>query len=1457
MMIQKHKTHFTLLKLLPICFGFIIALGVSLVADNAEAAYKVQQGRVEITSAQQDITITAVSATNKAFVLFSYGTGFQNSHTDENQVMVRGELLNTTTIRVYRGSATNSSWISWQVIECTDNEFTAYRGNGSFTAGNGDTSASIGATVTPADCMAFVTADNNQTGRQDYVASQLTAYVNASTTVRIQRAYTTAATANYNWVVVEWDTDKILSLQTGETTVTTHTEASRVTAAINTVHTDASILLYQYRPDTNGIAYAVAGSLDSSTQISFYKNPNYSCNIYVRWYVINFGADAVAQRGQVDYSSTSAWATHNETLSPAVTLNNTIAFSMHSCYGSTAGRAYPRPYGTTLLTSTTNLRIQRMRSGQPGHIEWQVLQLPGPTIVDLVSFDAIGRSGEVVVKWTTDSEIENAGFNIYRSENFDGPYTKINDSLIPGLGNSVMGKSYEYLDADVVDGITYYYKLEDVEYNGSATQHGPVISHPGIDTDNDGMSDDWENFYGLDSEDPLDAPLDLDNDSFTNLQEYGASTDPTQNNSAPPASTGGITILSSTDSGMVLELDTDSFETETMTVGGEDYQIIRLPYPHGQTEQEGKPQIPVKGMLLNVPFDSNITVTATAQDEEVLVGYNLYPVPGLTVEKDEFGGLSDLEVSESFIKDEEAYLQNSFYIGELASIESVGVMRGQDVSKLNIYPVQFNPVTSELKVCKKIHVVIDYGIQAPSVPQGEEDPFEELFQGTFSNYYKSRRWERRIKDKLVQQFELAGLAAYKVGVQEEGMHRISAQDLTGAGIAPNEIDPELISMYYRGKEIRIDVIGGDDGVFDPQDYIEFYGKVLDSRYSATNVYWLTFEGDPGLRMKTRPAYAAGIIPTKFMSKVHEETDELYWMDIPDVGYVDDHWFYFDMIWAPDVLDFPIELSSLSQEAQDATLTVCLQGVSYGFDQTDHHVAVSVNGNPVSDQLWDGNQEYIFDANVPYDYLVDGANIITLDAPGDTGVEFDSILVNWFEMSYPRKFTANNNELKFTHESEAGLVAYEASGFATDDVYAYIVTKAKKPKHIGLVDVVLDGSTYKATFHDNFTKSNTKDYLVLEASAFKSPISVEQDQSSDLFNPQNQADYIIITHEDFYSAVGSLAAHRTAQGLNVVTVNIQDIYDEFNGGIFSPEAIKTFLQYAYSEWQNPKPAYVLFVGDGTYDYQDLEWWDVKNYVPTHMVHSLNFGETGSDNWFVCLDGEDDILPDMFVGRLPVYDVAQAQEMVNKIISYETAPLGDWRKDVTLIADNIDGIFVDIAESLTNYLPPDVVPNKIYLDDYASPAVCKTDIISALNNGALITNYTGHSSVVRWAHENIFEIANIASLTNIDRLSFIPMMTCGSGYFVFPSGIFNCLAEEMLFATNGGAVATLAPGGISYPGIQQFLNQGLFESIFVEGNYVIGPSTTQAKLKVFENAGIGGRNVIESFNLLGDPALELRQ
>ena len=97
-----------------------------------------------------------------------------------------------------------------------------------------------------------------------------------------------------------------------------------------------------------------------------------------------------------------------------------------------------------------------------------------PTLINLSSFDAKGIWRFVILTWKTESEVNNAGFNIYCAESEAGEYVKINSSLIPAKGSTTEGANYRYIDQTAKRGTTYYYKLEDVDMSGNATMHGPV-----------------------------------------------------------------------------------------------------------------------------------------------------------------------------------------------------------------------------------------------------------------------------------------------------------------------------------------------------------------------------------------------------------------------------------------------------------------------------------------------------------------------------------------------------------------------------------------------------------------------------------------------------------------------------------------------------------------------------------------------------------------------------------------------------------------------------------------------------------------------------------------------------------------------------------------------------------------------------------------------------------------------
>ncbi len=109
-----------------------------------------------------------------------------------------------------------------------------------------------------------------------------------------------------------------------------------------------------------------------------------------------------------------------------------------------------------------------------GAVAWDP-SWPGPYAVELVSFTAAVKGELIELEWITATEIDNAGFHLWRSHGAIGPYQRITGQIIPSEGGATWGAKYTYEDRiQLVPGHTHYYKLQDIDYNGAATFHGPV-----------------------------------------------------------------------------------------------------------------------------------------------------------------------------------------------------------------------------------------------------------------------------------------------------------------------------------------------------------------------------------------------------------------------------------------------------------------------------------------------------------------------------------------------------------------------------------------------------------------------------------------------------------------------------------------------------------------------------------------------------------------------------------------------------------------------------------------------------------------------------------------------------------------------------------------------------------------------------------------------------------------------
>ena len=134
----------------------------------------------------------------------------------------------------------------------------------------------------------------------------------------------------------------------------------------------------------------------------------------------------------------------------------------------------------------------------------------------------------------------------------------------------------------------------------------------------------------------------------------------------------------------------------------------------------------------------------------------------------------------------------------------------------------------------------------------DEGVFEDSLRGLLLNYEQARLWRSRpAKDRLLQTpTAVFASPAYKIEVNQDGIYQVSYSDLRAAGVLTDTLDlldPHTFKLYNQSAQVAIFVEGEYDDSFDPGDYFLFYGQRVLSKYTVTNVYWLSWDGDDGLR----------------------------------------------------------------------------------------------------------------------------------------------------------------------------------------------------------------------------------------------------------------------------------------------------------------------------------------------------------------------------------------------------------------------------------------------------------------------------------------------------------------------------------------------------------------------------------------------------------------------------------
>jgi hypothetical protein len=934
-----------------------------------------------------------------------------------------------------------------------------------------------------------------------------------------------------------------------------------------------------------------------------------------------------------------------------------------------------------------------------------------------------------------------------------------------------------------------------------------------------------------------------------------------------------VRLIRSDDRGAEIEIISRGFDSSAEEIEGQIYHHLSLDGA-SLSQEEGEPQLPLRVMMLGIPLEANVAVEVVEVETERSFNYHVYPAPRRVLSRTKSG---EPFTTTEFYRNDPLYSQNTFFPPRIAKMTQIAFIRDQRVAQLEVCPLQYNPASGELLFHKRLILRVTFGngsqgdlagFEEPGFIPTDVGPFQSILKNTLLNYESSRYWQQRRAAlpkfmPVETETPYGDSTAYRITVKEDGIYSLSYEYLQSQGVAVSAIDPKTVKMYNRGEQIPSYVYGARDNQFDSGDYIQFRGEVYHgenhyySPYTETNVYWLVSGGDIGMRMVEQDGGLVVedpdslIIPLSYKATLHVERDLSYQRlsQVSDESI--DRWL-MDEINADTTRDYSFYLTAVDDsDSAECEIEIRLRGITFPYQDPDHHTKIWLNGNKLDEAWWDGQDEYIYHrTGLPNSWLWEGNNLLRIANIGDTEAgDVDKIYTNWFQIDYWRGYVAQDDYLEFgpPEGSELGLYQFTVSGFTSSDIELFDVAGKK----IVNFQVSQDSVGYTIKFQDQVVRPTQ--YVALTRSKLKLPTGVYPNQASDLRSPANAADYIIVVHSDFYESVLPLAAHRQSEGLRVKVVLVQDIYDEFNDGVLSPEAIRDFLKYAYANWSTPAPVYLLLVGDTSWGYDKpithQSYWREPCFVPTLMAWTSAWGVSAADNRLVCLVG-DDRFPDMAIGRFPVGTKAEADLMVDKILQYETSPqIGPWRKRVYLLAG--EGTVFERAqvELDSGYIPPCYEVPRINTRSSSIHYGTTQDLLSQWDEGVILASFTGHGGGSVWFDANFFLLEHVPLLNNGQRLPVVFSLTCFVGYFDNPW--YSSLGEEIVRVEGKGAVAHFGSSGVAWANEDNLLGQNLFRAIFQDGERAIGIVTTQGKLGLRHISS----ELIDVFNLLGDPAMKI--
>ncbi len=753
---------------------------------------------------------------------------------------------------------------------------------------------------------------------------------------------------------------------------------------------------------------------------------------------------------------------------------------------------------------------------------------------------------------------------------------------------------------------------------------------------------------------------------------------------------------------------------------------------------------------------------------------------------------------------------------------------------------------------------------------------------------------------------------YKIAIAQTGMHKLTYNFLKDElQIDIDNIDPDQIKLYgntggplpyFTEVEREDDLVenaiflsGGEDGSFDQGDYILFYAEGADvwrynpseelfsmqkNIYDTRNYYFLKISPEPGLRISSRPSAAESSYSTESFDdyvRLEEERVNLLheWTKAQGSGqrFFGDHFKVTRSYEYTDVFNFPNFIPSepvrvdgrfAARARIPSSFTLEMDGQTLESNEAERVTSI----NSSSDNI----RSYARTAALSGQLLLSGGQLpftVRYPFPQGPGDESEG-WIDWIQFNVRRALLMTGDQMSFRDKK---TLDYGSSTFilgnAGEGLAIWDITNPLQPAR---QEAQRNGN--QLSFNAN-TGQQLREFV-----AFNPGAALLQPEAAGPVANQNlhaltEVDMIIVYPEFLEAEALRLANHRSEHsGLTVATVKAGEVYNEFASGRAEPTAIRDFARMLYDRSDRFK--YLLLFGDGSFDNRDLYGLG-QNFLPTYQKPQFNPVETyPSDDFYAILYSGSESNPlrgDIYigVGRLPVKTEAEAAEVVDKIVLYDTerSSLGDWRNQLVFVGDDDDGVGdkdhareTDLIAERIQESNPAFNLEKIYLDAFPQESTPGGERIpratEALNQwifkGALVVTYLGHGGSKGWAQERVLNLSDIFSWENTNEMPVFITATCSFSGYDDPT--FVTAGEEVLLNSQGGAISLMTTVRAVYASANEEMTERALNNLFQRGADgqppTLGDAFRNAKNELSGNFDIDNSR---KFTLLGDPSMQL--